>query len=58
MNVELGISNYVIKADLKNSTGVDISDFAKKIDLANLKSHVVKLGIDKLKNVATNLINL
>ena len=36
----------------------DYSDFAKKIDLANLKSDVNKLDIDKLKNVPNNLSNL
>ena len=30
----------------------------KKIDLASLKSKIVKLDIDKLKNVPTNLRNL
>ena len=34
--VELDLSNYVTKADLKNATGVDTSSFAKKTDLANL----------------------
>ena len=34
------------------------SKFAKKVDLANLKSNVVALHIDKLKNVPTNLRNL
>ena len=37
---------------------VDTSKFAKKVDLANLKSDVDKLNIDKLKNVPTNLSNL
>ena len=32
--------------------------YAKKIDLAHLKSDVDKLEIDKLKNVPTNLRNL
>ena len=32
-------------------------DFAKKTSLANLKSDVDKLDIDKLKNVPTNLRN-
>ena len=32
--------------------------FAKKVDLANLKSNIDKLDIDKLKNVSTNLSNL
>ena len=58
MKVELDLSNYATKADLKNSTGVDTSKFAEKVDLANLKSNVDKLDIDKLKNVPTNLSNL
>ena len=28
---ELDLSNYVTKADLKNTTGVDTSDFARKL---------------------------
>ena len=55
---ELDLSNYATKADLKNATGVDTSSFAKKTDLANLKSDVDKLDIDKLKNVPTNSSNL
>ena len=51
VKVELDLSNYATKADLKNATGVDTSKFAKKVDLANLKSNVDKLDIDKLKNV-------
>ena len=37
VKVELDLSNYATKADLKNETGVDIQDFAKKTDSANLK---------------------
>ena len=55
---ELDLSNYSTKADVKNATDVDTSDFAKKTDLANLKSDVNKLDIDKLKNVPSNLSNL
>ena len=29
MKVELGLSNYAAKTDLKNATGVDTSPFAK-----------------------------
>ena len=58
MRVELNLSNYATKADFKNATGVDTSDFAKKTDLANLKSDVDKLDIDKLKNVPSNLSKL
>ena len=47
VKVELDLSNYATKADLKNATGF----FPKKVDLANLKSNVDKLDIHKLKNV-------
>ena len=46
VKVELDFPNYSRKADLKNATGVDTSPFAKKTDLANLKSDVDKLDID------------
>ena len=58
VKVELDLSNYATKADLKNATGVAKSKFAKKVHLANLKSDVDKLDIDKLKNVPANLSNL
>ena len=32
VKVELDLSNYATKADLKNATGVDSSKFAKKVD--------------------------
>ena len=46
LRVELDFSNYATKTNLKNSTGFDSPDFAKKNDLARLKSDVLKLGID------------
>ena len=52
------MSNYATKADLKSEAGVDTSKFGKKVDLANLKSNVVKLDIDKLKNFPANFSNL
>ena len=55
MKVELDLSHYATQVDLKNAAGVNISDFAGKTDLANLRSNVDKLGIDKLKNVSSNL---
>ena len=58
MKVELDLSNYATKTNLKNVTGVDTSKFAKKIDLNNLKSDLDKLDIDKIKNVPTSLSNL
>ena len=38
VNVKLYLFNYVTKADLKNATGIDTSDFSKKTDLAHLNS--------------------
>ena len=57
MKIELDLFNYAIKADLKMATGIDTSGFAKKTDLAHLKSDVDKLDIDKQKNVSINLSN-
>ena len=50
VKVELDLSNYATKADLKNATGVDTSKFAKKIDLASLKCNVDKLDIDSYES--------
>ena len=58
VKIELDLSNHVTKTDLKFATGVDTSYFAKKTDLANLKSDVDKLDIDKFKNVPGNLTTL
>ena len=46
VKVELDSSNYATKSDLKNASAVDTSSFAKKTDLAKLKSDVDKLNID------------
>ena len=58
VKVELDLSNYATKADLKNATGVDTSKFAKKIDLASLKSEVDQLDIDKLVPAPVDLSKL
>ena len=52
VKVELDLSNYATKADFKNETGFDTSDFAEKTDLANLKSYVDELDVDKLNKCA------
>ena len=57
VKVELHLSNYATKADFKNATGIH-QILPKKADLANLKSGLHKLDIDKLKNVPTSLNNL
>ena len=49
LEVKLDLFSYATKGDLKNVADFDTSDFAKKTDLANLKSDVVELDIDKLK---------
>ena len=51
VKVELDLSNYATKADLKTAAGVDTSRFARKVDLANLRSNVEKLDIDKIKKI-------
>ena len=51
MKLELDLSIYTTKADLKNATGVNTSKVAKKFDLTNLKSNVDKKDIDKLKDI-------
>ena len=56
--IELDLSSYVIKTDLKNATVTNTRSFAKMLDLAILKSNVDKLDIDKLKKVPTNVSNL
>ena len=58
VKVELDLSNYTTKADLKNGAGIDTSRFAKKVDLVSLQSNADKLDINKLKNVSSNLSNL
>ena len=45
------LSNYATKSELRNVTGVGTSDFAKKADLASLKSDVYVLCIDKLEKI-------
>ena len=54
VKVELDLSNYATKADLKNATGVDRSTFAKKVKLANLKSNLDKLDIAKTEDVPSS----
>ena len=50
--------NYATKSDLKNATGDDTSEFAKKAGLVSLKSNINKLDIDKLEKVPSALRNL
>ena len=45
-------------ADLKNAIGVNISKFVTKVVLANLKSEIGKLDIDKLETATVDLKKL
>ena len=46
--MELDLSSYVTKTDLKNVTHVDVSSPASKTNLARLNTEVDKLDIAKL----------
>ena len=58
INVKVDLSNYATKTDLKNVTHVDTSRFALKTNLANLKTEVERLDIDKLVPVPVDLSQL
>ena len=47
-----------MQCTFKNFPSVITSKYAKKIDLAHLKSDVDKLDFDKLKNVPSGLTSL
>ena len=58
VKVELDLTNYATKMDLKNITHVDVSSFASKTNLAALKTEVDKIDADKLKTAPTDLAKL
>ena len=58
INSKVDLSNYATKADIKNISHVDTSSYALKTNLANLKTEVDKLDIDKLKPVPVDLSKL
>ena len=58
INVKVDLSNYATKTDIKNISHVDTSSFALKTNLANLKTEVDKLDIDKLVPVPVDLSKL
>ena len=57
-NIKVDLSNYATKADIKNISHVDISSFALKTNLANLKTEFDKLDIDKLKPLPNDVSKL
>ena len=58
INVKVDLSNYAAKADIKTISHADSSSFALKANLANLKTEVDKLDIDKLVSVPIDLSKL
>ena len=58
VRVELDLSDYATKTDLKNITHVDVSSFASKNNLAALKTEADKIDTDKLKSAPTDLAKL
>ena len=58
IKVNIDLSNYATKTDLKNVTHVDTSSFALKTNLANLKTEVDKLGNEKLVPIPVDLSKL
>ena len=58
IKVELDLSNYATKDDVKNITHVDVRSYTTKTNLASLKTEVDKIDIDKLKTVPADLAKL
>ena len=58
INVKVDLSKYATRTYIKNISYVDTSNFALKIDLANLKTEVDKLDIRKLAPVPVDLSKL
>ena len=58
IKVELDLTNYATKTDLKNIIHTDVSSFASKTNLLALKTEVDKIDIDKLKAVPDDLAKL
>ena len=58
VQVELDLTNYATKTDLKNISHVDVSSYASKTNLAALKTKVDKIDVDKLKTTPTDLVKL
>ena len=58
IKVKSNLINYATKTDIKNISHVDTSSFALKTNLANLKTEVDKLDIDKLVPILVDLSKL
>ena len=57
-NINVDLSNYATKVDLKNTTGIDTSKLALKSNLPSLKAEIDKIDVGKLKAVPIDLSKL
>ena len=58
IKVELYLTNYATKNNLKIVTHTDVSSFSSKNNLAALKTELEKIDVDKLKTVPDDLAKL
>ena len=58
INVKADLSNYATRADLKDATGTDTSNFSLKPNLGSLKREVDELDIEKLVPAPVDLSKL
>ena len=58
VNVKVDLSNYATKTDIKDISHADTLSFALKTNLANLKTEVDNLDIDKLVSIPGELSKL
>ena len=58
VKIELDLTNYATKTDLKNITHIDVISFASKTNLAALTTEVDKIDVNKLKTVPDHLAKL
>ena len=58
IKVELDLSNYATKKDIKDITDVDTSIYVLKTNLSALKTEVDSIDTDKLKTVPDDLAKL
>ena len=58
IKIELDLTNYATKTNLKNVIHVDVSTYASKTNLAALNTEVYKIDAHKLKTVPVDLPKL
>ena len=58
IKVQLDLTNYATKDDVKNITHVDVSSYVTKTNLAALKREVDNIDGDKLKATSADLAKL